>query len=80
MLAQKDKTFGCLLHELDRTVPLLVGVEVELKDPHRPVTATDRVLGRVPHHDLDGPVSEHINLLWRAHGTIKWLRLTTVKF
>ena len=33
-----------------------------MKLPHRPVGASDGVVLSVPHHDLDCPVSEHVNL------------------
>ena len=53
---------GLLLPELHGAVALLLGVEVELQNPHRPVAATDRVVSGVPHHHLDRPVPEHVNL------------------
>ena len=59
------RVLGCLILEIDEgdllvelcgAVPLLLGVKVELKDPHWSVGAADGVISRIPHHDLDCPV------------------------
>ena len=50
---------GDLLVELCGAVPLLLGVEVELEDPHRSVGAADCIVSRIPHHDLNCPVPEN---------------------
>ena len=47
---------GDLLVKLCGAVPLLLGVEVELEDPHRSVGAADCIVSRIPHHDLNCPV------------------------
>merc|ERR1719508_529382 len=53
---------GDLFFELGGVVPSLLGIEVELEDPHRPVRPPDGVVSGVPDHDLDGPVPEHVHL------------------
>ena len=54
---------GChLLLEMQWACALLDGIEVEVEDTQRTITATDCVIGGILYHHLDRPVPENVHL------------------